>query len=416
MSELEPNDSPGQAQTLDTKTESALLGIEGVVGGQSDPQDIFKLVVPGGAAEVGPGPALDSAAPDDPRRTARRLGVEIAAEGDCGVALRLLDEGLKVIESVAAEVGESAGMPNMAVQPGRSYYVGVKAAGKAGQQAAATASCKYKLQLELGAFDVADEREPNGTLESADFVAMAGVAELAGYYGWNRDQDFYRLLAPEVSSALDVVVDGVEGVTPALQVLSGNGSKLAAAKGRRGEKLALHNVRIGAGAMDAGAGSLAFFVVVKGESGQNRGRRYVLHLSLGAVKQDTEVEPNDAAGNATPIGDGALSGFLPASDVDYFLYDSAEPREITVELALPARMRGKLEISRLSKSEVIATAETKKARQQIRVSRVLSLGQPLLLRLAPIRSDGNAIEPYRIAITSTPSTSQTQKPEIRIGP
>jgi hypothetical protein len=398
-----------------------VMDIDGVVCTQPDPKagkdvDVFKLVVPGGPAEDLPAPPVDSATPDDLRRTARRLGVEIVAERGSSVGLQLLDGALKVLESVVAEDGEAAGMPNMAVQPGRSYFIRVKAIAKAGKQSPPPASCKYKLSVELGDFDVADEREPNDSYELAEPITMTGVAELAGYYGWNRDQDFFRVQAPEVPSALDVVVDGAEGVTPGLQILSGSGSKLAVARGRKGEKLALHNIRIAAGAVDAGAAASSFFVVVKGEAGQNRRQRYVLHLSLGEIRQDAEIEPNDAAGNATPVSDGTLSGFLPAGDVDYFLYASTEPRAITVEVTFPLRVRGKLEIFRTTRPQAIASAETKKARQRISISNLLNLGQPLLLRIAPTRSDGNASEPYRIMITSTPSTAQTETPEIRVGP
>jgi hypothetical protein len=421
VTEHEPNDSPEQAQVLALNSEWPVMDIDGVVCTQPDPKagkdvDVFKLVVPGGDSESLPEPSVDSATPDDFRRAARRLGVEITAEQGSSVGLQLLDGGLKVLEAVAAENGEAAGMPNVAVQPGRSYFIRVKAIAKAGKQSAPAVSCKYKLSVELGAFDVADEREPNDSVESAESVSMAGVAELAGYYGWQRDQDFYRVQSPEVPSALDVVVDGVEGVTPGLQILSGSGSKLAAARGRKGEKLALHNIRIAAGAVDAGAAASSFFVVVKGESGQNRRQRYVLHLSLGALRQDAEIEPNDAAGNATPISDGTVSGFLPAGDVDYFLYDSNEPRAISVEVSFPSRVRGKVELFQSSKPLPIASAETKKARQRISISNVLNLGQPLLLRIAPTRGDGNASDPYKVMISSTPSTAETESPEIRVGP
>lgn len=421
LSEREPNDSPEQAQLLALNAEWPLMDVEGVVCAEPDQKkgkdvDVFKLNVPGTDSGARLSPALDSSAPEDPRRTARRLAVEIASEDGGSVSLQLLDEALKVLESVVAEHGESAGMPNMAVQPGQSYYLRVKAMSQAGKQPGAASACKYKLSVELGDFDVADEREPNDSAESAESTTMAGVAELAGYYGWHRDQDFYRLPSPEVSSALDVVVDGVEGVTPALQVLTGSGSRLASARGRKGERLALHNIRIGAATVDAGAASSSFFVVVRGEAGQNRRQRYVLHLSLGALKPDAEIEPNDTPGSATPIGDGTVSGFLSAGDVDYFLYETTEPREISVEVALPARARGKLEIARPSQPDAIVSVETKKAQQRISVSRILNLGQPLLFRIAPARGDGNANDPYRITISSTPSTAQTELPEIRLVP
>jgi hypothetical protein len=421
LSESEPNDSPEQAQLLVLNPEWPVMDVEGTLSGPPDggkngkDVDVFKLLIPAGSTQD-QAPVPDSSQPDDPRRTARRLSLDIVAEAGA-ISLQLLDDGLKVLESVTAAPGETAGMPDMAAQPGRSYHFRIRATAGPGKQAAPIGPAKYKLSVQVGDFDVADEREPNDSLDTAETVAMAGVADLAGYYGWQHDQDFYRLPAPDVASALDVAVDAVDGVTPGLQVLTGAGVKLATAKGRRGDKAALHNVRIGAAGVDAGAGASSFFyVAVKSESGQNRSQRYVLHLSLGALKQDTEAEPNDAPANATPVRDGVISGFLPAGDVDYFVYEPIEPREVTVDVSFPARVRGRVEVSRSGKPEILASAETKKPRQQISISKVANLGQPLLLRLAPVRGDGNANEPYTLRISSNPSTVEGQLPEIRVGP
>jgi hypothetical protein len=420
--ESEPNDSPEQAQLLSFNAEWPVVDLEGSLSGQSECEDgkdvdMFKVVVPGGTAQERPVLVPDSSQPDDARRTARRLNLEIAADAGRGMSLQLLDERLKVLGSVVAEGGQGAGMPNMAVQPGQTYYFRIKAAGRSGKPGGSPGQCSYKLSLQLGDFDVAEEREPNDSSEAAETVEMAGMAELAGYYGWPHDQDFYRLHSPEVASALEVTVDAVEGVAPGLQVLAGNGARLAAAKGRKGEKLALHNVLIAGAAVDAGAASSFFYVVVKAEAGQNRRQRYILHLSFGAFRQNIEAEPNDLVGSASPIRDGTTSGFLPAGDVDFFLYDSTEPREISIDVSFPARVRGRVDVSRMAgKPEVLATAETKKARQQIAISKILSLGHPVLLRIAPIKSDGNANEAYSIQISSSPGMGNGQLPQIRVGP
>jgi hypothetical protein len=428
LSESEPNDSPEQAQLLTLNAEWPVIALEGALSGQPDGNksgkdvDVFKLLIPAGSAQDR-ALAPDSSPPEDPRRTARRLNLELDAQ-EGSLVLQLLDDGLKVMESVTAANGETAGLPDMAVQAGRFYYFRIRATAEPGRQASKQAAkpaapivpSKYKLSVQVADFDVADEREPNDSLEAAEAVTMAGVAELAGYYGWQHDQDFYRVQAPEVASALDVAVDGVEGVSPGLQVLTSAGARLATAKGRRGEKLALHNVRIAAGGVDAGVGTSSFFVVVKGEAGQNRAQRYVLHLSLGALKQDTEIEPNDTPGNATPIRDGVLSGFLPAGDTDCFVYEPVDAREVLVDVSFPAHVRGRVELSRASKAELVASAETKKPRQQITIAKVANLGQPLLVRIAPIRGDGNANEPYTLRISSNPSTVEGQLPEIRVSP
>jgi hypothetical protein len=132
VSEHEPNDSPEQAQVLAMNAEWPVMDIDGVVcvdpaSKEGKDVDVFKLVVPGGPAEESSEPSVDSAPQDDPRRTARRLGVEITTEGGGNVGLQLLDGAFKVLESVVAENGEAAGMPNMAVDPGRPYFVRVRA-------------------------------------------------------------------------------------------------------------------------------------------------------------------------------------------------------------------------------------------------------------------------------------------------
>lgn len=438
LAEREPNDSPEQAQLLVLNPEWPVFDVEGSLTAQPGSQptrpagkqpgkdegkdvDVFKLLIPGGNPGERPSGALDSAPLEDARRLARRLSLQLTADPGAGVTLQLLDDELKVMETVSGDNGEMVGMPNMAVAPGRLYYMRVKAGLRAGKSAVPPPSCNYKLSVQLGDFDVADEREPNDSMDSANPVLMTGMAELAGFHGWQRDQDFYRVPSPDVASALDVTLDGVEGVTAGLQVLSGTGVKLATARGRKGEKVALHNVRIAPGAVDAGVAlspSSSFFVVVRAEAGQNPTQRYVLHLSLGALRQDAEVEPNDTPATASPARDGTVTGFLPAGDVDYFLYgsDSREPRELTVEVAFPAHVRGKVELSRPAKAELVVSAETKKSHQQIELSKIATLGEPLLLRIAPAKGEGNANEPYSLRISSEPTAAEAQTPQIHLSP
>jgi hypothetical protein len=412
LAEIEPNDSPGKAQLLVLNPEWPVTDVEGNLTGEApgcgDDVDVFKLLIPGGGpSQDTPNAALDSASPEDPRSLARRLSVEIAPEGAVGANLQVLDDALKVIEAVSSGSGEAAGFPNLAVYPGRLYYFRVKAFSKSGTAGGAQSVCKYKLSLQLGDFGAGDEHEPNDSADTAEPVAMAGMAELAGFFGWPRDQDFYRISAPEIASALDVVLDGVEGVAPGLQVLDGNGTRLALAKGRKNERLALHNVRIGAGGIDAGAGSRFAYVVVKNEAGQNRTQRYILHLAWGALDPGLEVEPNDTQSSATPVRDGSISGYLPAGDIDCFVYDPRESREISVDVGFPARVRGKVELLRTTgKAEIVASAEARKARQHVGLPKTANLGEPLLIRIASAKGDGNANEPYVLRITSVPSTGR----------
>jgi hypothetical protein len=407
--EQEPNDSPEQAQLLSINSEWPVLSVEGSLsalgGAQGKDVDVFKLLIPGSLARVEAATAkIDSGQSDDPRLVARRLALEISAEG-AGLALQLLDEGLQVQEGVSADAGEVAGMPNMAVLPGHTYFFRVKSVAKPAKTPDTMLSeCKYKLAIQLGDFELADEREPNDGMASANPFALVGTAELAGLYGWAHDQDFYRFATPEAGLALDVDLDAVDGVSAGLQVLDGSGKRLAVGRGRRNEKLALRNVNVPAAGPDAA--SRFFYVVVRGESGQNRDQRYVLRLNLDTPKADQESEPNDDPDHATGVRDGTITGFLPVGDVDYFRYTGEGEREVDISIACPSRVRGKIEVTRSGDREVVASAEAKKPKQTLMLNKVPTLGQPLLLHLSQLKGDGNANEAYTLKITSVPVSGQ----------
>jgi hypothetical protein len=403
--EQEPNDSPEQAQLLDINPDWPIRTVEGDLSGSGKGKDVdvFKLIVPGHKLEpseqIG---APDSAHADEPRMSARRLALEISSGGGAALSLQLLDDSLKSIETISVEPGDVSGMPNMAALPGRTYYFRVKAAGKPAkaQEPPATGS-PYKLTVQLGDFELSEEREPNDGLETAQPLGLTGTVDFAGLFGWQHDQDFYRIPAPEVASALDIELDAVEGVAAGLQVLDGGGARIAVGKGRRGERLALHNVTIPAAVADAGANLRSLYVVVRGEAGHNRTQRYVLHLTLGALKQNAEIEPNDNPTNATEVRDGTISGFLPVGDVDYFRYVGDGQREVSFEVSCPSRVRGKLQVVRPD-GQVLGAAEAQKSRQVVAISRIQSLGEPLLIRLSQSRGDGNPNEPYALTISSAP--------------
>jgi len=408
--EQEPNDSPEQAQLLDINPDWPVRTVEGDLSGAGKGKDVdvFKLIVPGHkpdpSAQTG---TPDSAHADEPRMSARRLALEIASGGGTALSLQLLDDGLKSIETISVEPGEVSGMPNMAGLPGRTYYFRVKALAKPGKaQEPTPTGSPYKLTVQLGDFEISEEREPNDGLETAQTLGLTGTADFAGLFGWQHDQDFYRIPAPEVASALDIELDAVEGVAAGLQVLDGGGARIAVGKGRRGERLALHNVTIPAAVADAGASARSLYVVVRGEAGHNRTQRYVLHLTLGALKQNAEIEPNDNPTNATEVHDGTISGFLPVGDVDFFRYTGAGQRDVSFEVACPSRVRGKLQVLRSSDGQVLGEAEAKKPRQSVVVSKIQSLGDPLLIRLSQGRGDGNPNEPYSLTIISAPSLIQ----------
>jgi len=412
VAEQEPNDTFDQAQLLSIDPDRTTATVEGLlaVSGEAKAKDVdvFKLVVPARRhASQAPAPAQDASPIDDPRLLARRLTVEIAPVSSSGVSLQLLDDAFKAIESTVAEPGDVAGLPNLAVFPGRAYYVRVKGPSKPDKaQPAPPAAVRYTLTVQIGDFEVSEEREPNGTVETAQPVSLIGSADFAGLFGWTHDQDFYRISAPEVASALDIELDAVEGVAASVQVLDGAGARIVGGKGRKGERLGLHNVSVAASSPDAGASTRSLYVVLRGEAGHNRTQRYVVHLSMGAVKQGAEIEPNDTPSTATEVHDGVTTGFLPVGDVDFFRYAGAGPRELTLEMDCPSRVRGQIQVVRPSDDQVLGSSESKKARQTVVVAKIPSLGEPLLVRVSQGKGDGNPNEPYTLRISSTPLPNQ----------
>ena len=404
VAEQEPNDSFEQAQLLSLHPEWPVLTVQGALQARADAKgmdvDVFKVIVPA-RRQASIAPSHDASPTDDPRLLARRLTVDIAVAGNSSLSLQVLDDGFKSIESVVADPGDVSGMPNLAVFPDRAYYVRVRAPAKPGKtHDSPPAVSTYNLAIQIGDFEVSEEREPNGTLETAQPLSLVGTADFAGLFGWTHDQDFYRIPAPEVVSALDIELDAVEGVAAGVQVLDGVGARIAVGKGRKGERLALHNVTVPVFASDAGASARSLYVVLRGESGHNRTQRYVVHLSLGTIKQGAEIEPNDAPASATQVHDGVTTGFLPVGDVDFFRYAMDGKREVTVEVDCPSRVRGQLQAIRLSDGQVLGSSESKKARQTVFLAKIPSLGEPLLVRVSQGKGDGNPNEPYTLRISS----------------
>jgi len=408
VAEREPNDDPQQAQVLDIGADRPVSSIEGSLSapgkGKGKDVDVFKILVPGVRQDpTKVVPALDAGAqPYDPRALARRMTLEIASLAGDGLSVQLIDEALKSVETISIQSGGVGGMPNMAVSPGYAYYIRIKPAGRGGKKPAAEqADSPYKLTVRLGDFEVADEREPDDTKETAIPVALVGTTELAGYHGWWHDDDFYRVPLPELVSALDVDLDAVDGVAASLQVFDASG-RLALARGRRAERLALRNVILHPAPATADPVSRVFYVVVRSESGHNIDRRYVLRLALGAPKTNGEIEPNDTLETATPVRDGTFTGYLPIGDVDYFRYEGEGQRDVTFEVSFPSRVRGRLTALRPGNLPA-GSAGSRKARQTIVLPGIATQGQPLCLCVSQGSRDGNSNDAYSLTITSVPS-------------
>ncbi len=414
VAEREPNDTQAQAQELTwvgTPPAVAVAGkIDRTEAGKAADVDVFKFVVPGQRMAA----SLDAGQAGDYRQYAKRLSVVINPEAGLALALDFLDEGLRLVKTVAAGPGEAVGLPNMAVLPGYTYYLRARAApapankGRSAVDAGVPVGSSYQMAVLLLDFEFGDEREPNDRLESAGELPWQGRSALAaGLFGWRRDEDWYRLAldATESGWVLNLDLEGVEGVAAGLAVNDSAGRKIVALRGRKGERLTLHNLALPSVAADAGgaaAGGRWWYLVVRAESGLDRERRYVLHAEavLPEARGGFETEPNDDAAHASALADGTTTGYLPLGDVDVFRYLAGEPRELDIEVSPPSRVRVRVEVSRERDGQVLAEAVAAKARQTVRVLGISCPAEPILIRLSQGKHDGNASEPYLLKLTS----------------
>jgi hypothetical protein len=413
--EREPNNAPAQAQELawtGTPPAAAVKGnIERTEAGKAGDVDVFKVVVPGQRMAVSSdaGPAADRLV------AAKRMSVVINPEAGLALAVDFLDEAPRLVKTVAGGPGEVVGLPNMAVLPGGTYYLRVKAApvpaNKKGQvpvDAGVSAGSSYQITVLLLDFEVADEREPNDRLESAGDLLWQGRSALAsGLYGWRRDEDWYRLSldAMEPGWVLNLDLEGVDDVAASLAVNDSAGRKIVAVRGRKGEKLTLRNLVLPSVAPDAGAsavGGRCWYVVVRADNGLDREHRYVVHAEavLPEARGGFETEPNDDAVHASALVEGTTTGYLSVGDVDVFRYLAAEPRGLDIEVTPPSRVRVKVEVIRERDGQVLAEAVAARARQTVRILGFSAPVEPILVRLSQGKYDGNASEPYLLKVAS----------------
>ncbi len=421
--EREPNNTPTQAQELAWAGSPPAAAVKGNIdrteAGKAVDVDVFKFVVPGQHVAV----SSDAGQAADRLAAAKRLSVVINPEAGLALAVDLLDEALRPVKTVAAGPGEVVGLPNMAVLPGCTYYLSVKAApapakGHGALDAGVSVGSSYLMTVLLLDFEIADEREPNDRLEAAGDLSWQGRSALAsGLFSWRRDEDWYRLSLDAIDPGwvLNLDLEGVDNVAAGLTVNDSAGRKIVAVRGRKGENLTLRNLVPPSMMADAGApaASRYWYVVVRAESGVDREHRYVLRVEAAQpeARGAFETEPNDDAAHASPLAEGTTTGYLSVGDVDVFRYLAAEPRELNIEVSPPSRVRAKVEIIRERDGQVLAEATAAKARQTVRIFGFSAPTEPILIRLSQGKHDGNASEPYLLKVTSRPLPRDAGRPD-----
>jgi len=407
--EIEPNDLLATAQPL-APTAEAGAGVVGHLvpapGSKAKDVDLFRVVVPPAAA----GPA----SPDGGAAPARqRLGIEVHPDPSLVIAVDVLDDqGHALLSSVGAAAGEAEGIPNLAVVPG-SVFVRVRSAGTsagaptaakdAAAKAAASGAAKkdagapagggYRLTVRLFRLEAGDELEPNGKAALAGEVSAE--SDIAGFLGWRHDEDWFRVPTaglPE-GGVLSADLEPVEGVAASLSVYDSVEHKMIEQHGRRGDRVALRNVRLPSSDPNV-------YVVVAADSGRNLDARYTLRLRSGDAKADAEIEPNDDPAHAFPLGNGSVTGTLGPGDVDVFRYTAPEPTELSVEVAPPPRVDVILEV--LHEDGSLALKVDAGKRGALEKIANLFVGGVVLLRLSPKKGEGNLDDGYRITVAGRP--------------
>ncbi|RMH44209.1 MAG: hypothetical protein D6689_03030 [Deltaproteobacteria bacterium] len=312
--EVEPNDAAGHGQPLSPPG--------GVTATLASAADVDRVAV---AADRAGWLAVAAAAPE---------GIDLVVElvGPGGALLARSDRG---------GAGVAEGMPNYPVEPGRYEVVVREYAPKRRRRKAprTTPSPPYTLAVRWAPEPTElFEREPNAAERYARPVAIGG--EVRGYIGWEGDKD--RWLVPidgaEPDEAVDIDVDGVDGV--ALQVaVSRAGSPVLQRAGAPGQALAIRSL-----ALEAAGESPAPLALALTGKRSSFDEPYALRVSIRPLPYDAEAEPNDAPAQATPLAvepgrsAGARRGALTPGDVDLYAVPVADARQqldVAVEPASP---------------------------------------------------------------------------------
>src|SRR3569623_1030060 len=403
--EVEPNDLLANAQPLSPTAETG-AGVVGHLvpapGSKAKDVDLFRVVVPS--------PPVVAASPDAGAAPPRqRLGIGVHLDPSLVIAVDVLDDqGHALLSSVGATAGDAEGIPNLAVVPGNVFVRGRAGAMPAGpavpagakKDAGAPPAGGYRLTVRLFPFEAGDEVEPNGKAALAGEVSPE--TDIAGFLGWRHDEDWFRVPTaglPE-GGVLSADLEPVDGVAASLAVYDSVEHKMIEQHGRRGDRVALRNVRLPSSDPNV-------YVVVGADAGRNLDKRYTLRLRSGDAKADAEVEPNDDPAHAVPLGNGTVTGTLGPGDADVFRYSAPEPTELSVEVTPPPRVDVGLEVLHEDGSLAMKVDGGKRGTPEKIAN--LYVGGTILLRLSPKKGDGNLDDSYRITVAGRPIEAGSER-------
>jgi len=230
----------------------------------------------------------------------------------------------------------------------------------------------------LGSVPVVEEQEPNDTVERAQPFEFPKGAQghmgppQPGKRGPVGDADVYQwLVAGEGRQAARVVLTPVAGIKLGLEVLDGDGARVASGGEGEGGIVIVPNLAVEAGR--------TYYLRVA-ERGKPAGaaQPYRLVATTAALAEGEELEPNGDAAHATPLGGSEATGFYGAPrDEDWLrVAPQAPPEGATLRVDLEG-VDGVTPALRVVDAAGATLVDAKGARSQ-----------PLTLRNAPLRPDG----------------------------
>ncbi len=323
--EIEPNDDPSQATSVVMP-----VAISGVLGKSGD-VDVFSFrPQKDGIVHIRMAPLEDV-----------DLMVEVTAEGSKLAGSPLIgDRGPR---------GTAEGIANMAVNKGITYQVFVKEFVKKNSKKPArqAPSKPYLLEIAPMVATRGSEREPNDDPANAKTLLVGDRP--TGYIGWAHDVDYWKLSLEGFRDLdlIDLSIDGITGVTLELKLFAPDGSEVLS---RKGEKSSSIYVR---GLTTSGHPFLMAKISAKRSHEQEP---YRFHFASRRAVDGEEVEPNDAAKQATPLGvpgdsKGEASGEIAKGDTDFFVLPPSPVRR-TFKIVVSAS--SSVDVEAIANGEILA--------------------------------------------------------------
>jgi hypothetical protein len=250
------------------------------------------------------------------------------------------------------------------------------------------------------------EREPNDTADGA--VELLLGDEVAGFLGWNRDVDMWKLSLEGFtpSYSLDLDLDGVPVVTPQVQILDHSGRPLLSHAGGEGAGVRIRN-------LVPGDGSPFYYARISGRR-SNPLEPYRLRMSTRLLEPEDELEPNDTAETATPLRvdtseeEGLRRGFIGPGDVDFYRLEAVgQATLLTVTVEPSGDVDVAVELSTHRGAALGAADAGKRGAREELAGVPVPAGTAVLVK---ITGDGAIAEPYQVRWSVQPDVATAPPP------